>query len=126
MFQKGSKLYSVLKMICPRCNEGQFFKNKFTYNPNKVIALEEKCSKCKLKYMMEPSFYFGAMYVNYGLSVALFVGVFIISNLFFGLSILHSFITIIIISLILIPVTLRFSRIIWIHMFVNYDKDILK
>ena len=123
MIKKGSKLYSVLKGKCPRCNEGEFFKYPVTINPKKVTQLHDNCPKCDLKYMMEPSFFFGAMYVNYGLAVALFIGVFIIAKVIFGLSILHSFITIVVVSLLLTPFTLRLSRIIWINIFVGYVKD---
>ena len=85
--------------------------------------MHEHCSNCGTKYKMEPSFFFGAMYVNYALAVALFVAVFIIAKVFIGLSILHSFIAIVIVSLILTPVTIRLSRIIWINLFVSYKKD---
>ena len=123
MFGKGSKLYSIFNNKCPQCNKGEFYKYKLTLNPKKITTLHENCSECGLKYMMEPSFYFGAMYVNYALAVALFVAVFIIAKLFLGMSILHSFITIIVVSVLLMPVTLRLSRIIWINIFVSYKKD---
>ena len=126
MFGKGSKLYSIFNGKCPRCHEGDFFKYKLSFNPKKVTKLHDNCPKCNLKYMMEPSFFFGAMYVNYGLAVALFVAVFIVAKVFFGLSILHSFLAIIIVSTILTPVTLRLSRIIWINIFVSYKKDAKK
>lgn len=90
-----------------------------------MAKVYENCPKCNFKYMIEPSFFFGAMYVAYGLIVALFVAVFIIAKLFIGLSILHSFIAIIVVSLLLIPVIMRLSRIIWINMFVGYDKNAL-
>lgn len=124
--KRGTKLYSVLKGKCPKCNEGDFFKYSVTINPKKVTQLHDNCPKCDLKYMMEPSFFFGAMYVNYGLAVALFIGVFIIAKMLFGLSILHSFIAIVVVSLLLTPYTLRLSRIIWINIFVGYDKDAIK
>ncbi|WP_299009483.1 DUF983 domain-containing protein [uncultured Tenacibaculum sp.] len=123
MFGKGSKLYSIFNSKCPRCHEGEFFKYKLNLNPKKITTLHDNCPKCNFKYMMEPSFFFGAMYVNYALAVALFVAVFIIAKVFIGLSILHSFITIVIVSLILTPVTIRLSRIIWINLFVSYKKD---
>ncbi|WP_348737213.1 DUF983 domain-containing protein [Tenacibaculum sp. 190524A02b] len=88
-----------------------------------MTTLHENCPNCGLKYMMEPSFYFGAMYVNYAIAVALFVGIFIISKLFIGLTILQSFITVIIVSLLLTPFSLRLSRIIWINIFVKYQKS---
>ena len=121
MFSKGSKLYSILNNKCPKCHEGEFFKYKTSYNPKKVITLNENCSKWNLKYMQETSFFFGAMYVNYALAVAIAVTTFIIGKVFLSLSILNSFIMIIVISLILTPVTIRLSRIIWINIFVEYS-----
>ncbi|WP_348709950.1 DUF983 domain-containing protein [Tenacibaculum sp. 190524A05c] len=122
MLGKGNKLYSILNNKCPRCHEGDFFKHKASFNVKKVTELHENCSHCKLKYMMEPSFFFGAMYVNYALAVALFVTVFIISKVFLNFDILTSFIAVIVVSLLLTPFTLRLSRIIWINLFVSYKK----
>ena len=122
MFKKGTKLYSISKSKCPKCQEGEFFKYKFSFNPSKITKIHNNCSNCNLKYMLEPSFFYGAMYINYGFSVALFVGVFIISKLIIGLSILQSFIAIIVVSLLLSPLTLRLSRIIWINIFVSFKE----
>ncbi|HAO14337.1 MAG TPA: DUF983 domain-containing protein [Tenacibaculum sp.] len=122
MIGKGSKLYSIFRNKCPRCHEGDFFKYKISFNPKKISILHDNCSECNLKYMMEPSFFFGAMYVNYAIAVALFVAIFIIAKVFIGLSILHSFISIVIVSLLLTPVSLRLSRIIWINLFVSYKQ----
>lgn len=121
MLQKGTKLYSILNNKCPRCQEGDFFEHKLTYHPKKVIQQKETCSHCNLKYMIEPSFFFGAMYVSYAISVALVVIIFGISSLLFQLSILQSFAAVISISLLLTPVTLRLSRIIWINFFIHYN-----
>ncbi len=122
MFKKGTKIYSIVKGKCPKCHEGDFFENGFTLNPNKIIKLHDNCPKCNFKYMIEPSFFFGAMFVNYAIAVALFVGIFIIAKVLLGFSILHSFIAIIVISLLLTPITLRLSRILWINLFVSFDK----
>lgn len=122
MFGKGNKLYSIFRNKCPRCHEGDFFKYKISLNPKKISTLHDNCPKCNLKYMIEPSFYFGAMYVNYAIAVALFVAIFIISKVFLGLTILHSFIAVVVVSVLLTPLSLRLSRIIWINLFVSYDK----
>ncbi|TVZ56771.1 uncharacterized protein (DUF983 family) [Lutibacter sp. Hel_I_33_5] len=126
MIRKGTRLYSLIKNKCPRCQNASFFKYSYTYNPKKVIKLHDNCSCCGQKYMLEPSFYYGAMYVNYGITVALFVLVFIISKVILQLSILNSFITVLTISFLLTPITLRLSRLIWINMFVNFDKNYKK
>ena len=72
--------------------------------------------------MLEPSFFYGAMYVNYGITVGFSILVFLISKLIFDGSLLQSFSTIIVSLILLTPVNLRLSRIIWIHLFVAYEK----
>ncbi|GAB7257919.1 DUF983 domain-containing protein [uncultured Polaribacter sp.] len=121
MFKKGTKIYSIAKGKCPKCHEGDFFKYKFTFNPSKITQLHDNCPNCNLKYMMEPSFFYGAMYVNYGITVALSVATFLIASLVFNLGLLQSFAAIIITLILLAPVNLRLSRILWINMFVSYD-----
>ena len=123
MFKKGSKTYSILFGKCPRCHEGNFFKYGFTFKPSKITKLHQNCPNCNLKYMIEPSFFYGAMYVNYAITVAVSVITFLISKLVFDFSLLQSFIAIIIALVLLAPVNLRLSRILWINMFVAYKKD---
>ena len=124
MFKKGTKLYSITKGKCPKCHEGNFFKNGLTFHPSKVTRLHENCPNCNLKYMLEPSFYFGAMYVNYGITVAISIVVFLIAKLVFNLNLLHSFLIVIGALLILAPINLRLARILWINMFVNYENEV--
>ena len=123
MFKKGTKIYSVLNGKCPRCHEGDFFKYKFTFNPSKITKLHDNCPKCNLRYMMEPSFFYGAMYINYGITVALSVVTFLIASLVFGAALLQSFAAIIVTLLLLTPLNLRLSRIIWINMFVKFERE---
>ena len=72
--------------------------------------------------MLEPSFFYGAMYVNYGITVALSVITFLIASLVFNLNLLQAFATIFITLIVLAPVNLRLARIVWLHMFVKYEK----
>ena len=120
MLKKGSKIYSILRGKCPRCHEGNFFKYTFTMNIFKVNKIEKKCSQCDLKYMIEPAFYFGALYVSYGITVAICIATFITSKIIFDLALLSSFIAVFIVLILCIPVNLRLSRILWINMFINY------
>lgn len=73
--------------------------------------------------MREPSFFYGAMYVGYGLSVALAVALYIISVVFLGLTMRESLFVIAIGLFALAPWSLRISRVIWIHLFIKYQKD---
>lgn len=122
MFNKGSKLYSIFFNKCPRCHEGDFMQEKNILKLNKAFKMKEKCDSCGLKYMMEPSFYYGAMYVTYGLTVGISIITFLISTLIFKLNLVESLIPISCILILTAPISLRFSRIIWINIFVNYHK----
>ena len=126
MFKKGSKLYSILFNKCPRCHEGDFMKEKNMFKLHKAFQMHEHCSKCGLKYMMEPSFYYGAMYVNYALTVGISIATFAIVTLFFDFSLVESFIPIVIVLVLTAPLTNRFSRIGWINLFVKYDPNAIK
>ena len=120
---KGSKLYSIFKMKCPQCQEGDFFISH-PYDFKKAGNLHENCSKCGLKYSKEPGFYYGAMYVNYALGVALFVTLWVSFNLFFpDLSVGWQIGLIIFFTVILTPYMYALSKIIWANFFIKYDKD---
>jgi len=73
--------------------------------------------------MLEPSFFYGAMYISYALTVAFAIAIFIICHLL-GLGLMTSFISIIVILILLMPITMRLSRILYINMFVHYIKDL--
>ncbi|RXP54126.1 DUF983 domain-containing protein [Lutibacter sp. HS1-25] len=121
MFKKGDKLYSILFNKCPKCHEGDFMVEKNIFKLHKAFNMHESCSKCGFKYMMEPSFFYGAMYVNYGLTVGIGIITFAIVTLFFNFTLLESFFPIVVMLVLTAPVTIRLSRIIWINLFIKYD-----
>ena len=97
-------------------------KEKNILKLHKAFQMHSNCSNCNFKYTMEPSFFYGAMYINYSLTVALSLITFAIATLFFNLTFLQSFIPIVIILILTAPITIRLSRIIWINLFVSFDK----
>ena len=121
MLKKGSKLYSILTGTCPKCQNESMYLDKNPLHLNKILKMHEKCSHCGLRYQIEPSFFYGAMYVSYGLNVAVGIAAFIISFVIFGSSLKVAFITIIATLIVLFPFVLRWSRNIYINMFVSYD-----
>lgn len=123
IFKKGTKLYSVFNNKCPKCHEGDFFIEKNLFNIKKMLKLHETCSHCNLKYLMEPSFFYGAMYVNYGITVALSVISFVIATILFNSTMNQGFIALISVLILTAIPTIRLSRIIWINLFVEYNKD---
>ena len=123
MFKRGSKMYSIANNKCPKCHEGDFFKHGLTFNPSKITKLHDNCPNCNFKYMIEPSFFYGAMYVNYVITVAIGVITMLIAKFVFNLDLLQSFLAVFVMLIILAPINLRLSRILWINMFVSYKKE---
>ena len=123
MLKKGSTLYSILTGSCPKCHQESMYEDQNPYHIANVYKMHENCSHCGLHYQIEPSFFYGAMYVSYGLTVGIGIAAFIISKVIIGLSLLQSFIAIIASLFALMPVTARLARNIYINIFVHFDKD---
>ncbi len=88
-----------------------------------LFKMYENCSNCGLKYKMEPSFFYGAMYVSYAVGIAFAIAAFIISYFFFGTSLKISFFAILGTLVVFLPVIIRLSRNIWINFFVKYEQS---
>ena len=126
MLKKGSKLNSILTGSCPKCQNESMYVDKNPLHLGNVLKMNENCSHCGLKYQIEPSFFYGAMYVSYGLNVAVGIAAFIISHVFIGLNLVNSFIAIIGTLVITFPLVLRWARNIYINMFISYDPNASK
>lgn len=126
MLKKGTKMYSILTGNCPRCQEESMYEKSNPYALSKIFSMNERCSHCGLKYKIEPSFFYGAMYVSYGVGIAFAVAAFVISFLFIGTTLLTTFISIVGTLIVFMPVIVRLSRNIWINFFVKYDPNAVK
>ncbi len=120
MLKKGSKLYSILTGTCPRCHGDYMYVKKNPFDLWNNLKMHDHCKSCGLRYQIEPSFFFGAMYVSYGLAVAIGIAVFAIVMLL-GSGLLESFFWIGGILFILMPYITRWSRNIYINFFIDYD-----
>lgn len=58
-----------LRFRCPNCGEGHVFSGFF--------KMREQCAVCGLSFYPESGYYAGAMYLDYALSAALFLAVFV-------------------------------------------------
>jgi uncharacterized protein (DUF983 family) len=122
MIKKGHKLYSILFNKCPKCHEGDFMKEKNILKLHRAYKMHTNCPNCNFKYMMEPSFFYGAMYINYSITVALSIATFMVSILLFDLTLIETFIPIVAVLILTAPLSIRLSRIIWINIFISYKK----
>jgi hypothetical protein len=127
------RLPAILTGRCPKCRDGRIFSEPIAYRLKTLNDMPDNCPVCSEKFMPEPGFYFGAAYVSYGLTVALWVAIWVAMHTFGALGwiefegfLIHPelFLGVGVASLIVtLPPLWRLSRIIWIHMFVNYDLD---
>ncbi len=95
--------------------------SKNPYKAGHLFKMNERCSHCNTKYKIEPSFFYGAMYVSYGVGIAFAVAAFVIARLLIGASLIQTFIAIVATMVFFMPVIIRLSRNIWINFFFKYD-----
>ncbi len=121
---KGTKVYSIFTGACPKCHQESMYKTKNPYVLSDVLKINDKCSHCNTRYRLEPSFFYGSMYVSYGVGIAFAVAAFVISYLFLETSLLTAFISIVVTMIVFGPIIMRLSRNIWINLFMSYDKNL--
>lgn len=126
MTTKGLKIHSILTGSCPRCQKESMYADKNIFHLSNLLKMKEKCSYCGLKYQIEPSFFYGAMYVSYGLNVMIMIIIFLIAFFGFHASVGETFIAIIFALAVLFPFVMRLSRNIYINIFVDYEKQFAK
>jgi uncharacterized protein (DUF983 family) len=123
MISKGNKLYSIIFLKCPQCHEGEFLESH-PYNLGNYNRVRETCPSCGLKYKIEPSFYYGSMYVSYAVGVAIGVAVFVLITLFgVELSVGGLFAAIVGALIMLMPWIGAVSKSIWANFFFKYNKN---
>lgn len=126
MFGKGTKAYSIFTSACPKCHNDQMYVNKNPYVLKETMKMHENCSSCGFRYKVEPNFFFGAMFVSYGVSVLVGILIFLLCYFAFKMNLLDIFITIFAGLIVLTPLITRISRNIYINIFVSYNKDAAK
>ncbi|WP_340077767.1 DUF983 domain-containing protein [Leptobacterium sp. I13] len=123
MLKKGTKLYSILTGTCPKCQSESMYRSKNMYIPSETLMMNTACSHCGLKYKIEPSFFYGAMYVSYAVGIAFALAAFMVSYLFIGTGLKVAFIVIVATLIAFMPVIMRLSRNIWINFFIKYNAN---
>ncbi len=120
---KGTKIYSILTGKCPVCHNESMYKVPNPYKLLSALEMHERCSHCNTKYKIEPSFFYGAMYVSYPVGIAFATAAFVIMYSFFKATLVNTFIVIVGTMVGFLPIIMRLSRNIWINFFMKYDKE---
>ncbi|WP_442969098.1 DUF983 domain-containing protein [Psychroserpens sp.] len=102
------------------------YKTKNPYRLTDTLKINDNCSHCSTRYRLEPSFFFGSMFISYGVGIAFAVAAFIISYNIIETSLVTAFLAIVGTLVLLGPIIMRLSRNIWINLFMSYDKDLAK
>ena len=107
MQQKISRLQAIWRLRCPRCLSGEVFES--------LWKMRRTCPSCQLEYEREQGYFLGAMYISYGMALALSVPMVLCLMVFWNFSI-NEFLLVLLLTLALLsPLLLRYSRILWMH-----------
>jgi hypothetical protein len=121
-------LKSIVTLKCPHCNEVSMFENPSIYTWSKIGDTKRVCNHCQTNLVPETGFYFGAAYVSWGLTVALWVSLLITLKVLDALGwIEFAFLTHpktflysgMVLTIILFPYLFRLSRSMWAHFFIK-------
>lgn len=101
---------------CPQCHEGNMFKYPLTQIRH-FAKMNQLCPNCGLRFEVEPGFFIGAMYISYGFSVAILITIGLILS-FSGVTSTFTYVVATFgVSLLLLPIIFRYSRILFLHWF---------
>ncbi|MDA8571506.1 DUF983 domain-containing protein [Schleiferiaceae bacterium] len=123
---KGTKFYSIARGKCPRCMDGDIYPVNNPYRLKNLTDLNTHCTHCKQNFEPEPNFYYGAMYVSYAYTVALFVAVYVFLGILLDWNMWSTIAALAIVLVVLAPVIFRISRTTWLSLFVKFDKEASK
>ncbi len=125
MEKELSKFQGILQCKCPRCRQGDIFENSaISINFAKTY---KNCSVCNLRYERILGFFWSAMYVSYGFTVAHMITLMVAINVLtdqrpalwvFFVAIIGSF-------MFFVPVYFRYSRVIVLYTLgrIKYSND---
>jgi hypothetical protein len=111
-------LLHIFKNQCPNCKKGYIFMNNNLFSFRRLTEMNQKCLNCNYNFFPENGFYWGAMFVSYGL--ASLEGLMVIFACFWYGNDLFDYANLMIIiafMIILFPFNFRLSRIIWLYIF---------
>ena len=124
---RKSRIEAIKKQKCPRCHQGDLFTTS-AFNIGGFYKMHPKCLECEQTFEPEPGFYYGAMFISYGMLVIMSISTWVI--LFFAFKPVFEVyvIVILILNVLLLPFIFRYSRTLFLFGFggISYKEDILK
>ena len=121
LLKKGTKTYSILKLKCPKCHEGNLFIHKNPYHLKRCLMMDDNCTICGQDFVVEPGFYYGALWMSYPVVVLIVIAITSIFYLYLDYSLTYFMLIFSTVMLIIQPYIIRLGRAMWINIFVKYD-----
>lgn len=120
---ESSRFMAFAKSKCPRCRSGKLFTHPF-YDLVNFLKFHEHCPVCGLKFEKETGFFWSAMYISYGINVAIAITIGLLLNFVVDEPTVNTYIFSII-GVVLLGSTLifRYSRMIALYFFSGYKYD---
>lgn len=114
---------AFLKCKCPRCRSGKIFTHPF-YSITNFSKFHETCPVCGLRFEKETGFFWAAMYISYGINVAIGVTMFVAMSILFDDLDTNTYIIAILAAVLLLSTLIfRYSRMIALYTFSGYKYD---
>jgi len=113
------KWINAWKYNCPRCRKSALFTEPFDIS--KPLEMPYACGTCGQRYEPEPGYYFGAMFISYGISCLLLLPIALLLNIYTSLTVNGIMAAVIVLGAVLFIRILRLSRSVWIHIMIAYD-----
>ncbi|TND08017.1 MAG: hypothetical protein FD123_2700 [Bacteroidetes bacterium] len=102
---------------------GELYPDRNPYHLQNLAKMHKRCSCCRQTYEPETGFYYGAMYASYALSVAIVMPLMAVLHFVFHLEVIIMFSIIGGLVLVMYPLIFRWSRNLWLNIFVPYDPE---
>jgi uncharacterized protein (DUF983 family) len=118
-------LSGALRLKCPRCEQGELYETKNPYSIGNMFTMKRNCTQCGVRYEKEAGFFYGAMYISYGINMALFVTATIAWYVFVkGYMDWRVYISLyVLITVLLVPITFRYSRSLWLSIMIKFEAE---
>lgn len=112
------RISAMFALKCPNCFSGNLFYNRSPFSFKRIADMPDECPSCKQDFVIEPGFWFGAMFVSYFISaMAMFIpmgiGILILGSI--GWPFVFSTIAVVLLFYVYI---FKVSRSIYIHLVV--------
>lgn len=117
---RPSTLSGIFRQLCPRCRSGRIFRSSLYWGFPKM---NDRCPVCGLHFNREPGYFLGAMYISYGLALALIFVFGAILWLATSWRVDKIAIWAVVFFLPFVPILTFLSRVLWIYLDQTFDPE---